>query len=89
MSYPDLEAEGNETEIDRVRLVHSFGLPQINEDDYETIEITCRPQHSFPLTSTPKLNRPFTSDPLSAIFFIEAVFRRADFGAARYLTFTF
>ena len=69
--------EGNEIGINRVRLVHSFGLQQINEDDYETIEVNCRPQHSFPLTSTPRSHRPFTGDPLNAILPIEVVIRRA------------
>jgi len=46
-SWLSHETEGNEIGANHVRLVHSLGLPRINEIDYETIEIFCRSQPLF------------------------------------------
>ena len=87
-SCSGVEVEGNKNRINHVRLIHSFCLPQIKEDEYETIEITFPSQPSFPLTSPPQKNLPFTSNPLSAVLLIEVIIR-TDLFREPWRTFTF
>jgi len=74
--------------INHLRLIHSLCLPQIKEDEYETIEITSPSQPSFPLTSPQKANLPVTSNPLSSILLIEVIIR-TDLFREPWRTFTF
>ena len=83
------ETEGNEIGANHVRLVHSLGLPRINEIDYETIEIFCRSQPSFPLPPPREPNLPFISNPQSAILLIEVGIQKADWGSEPFRTFFF
>jgi len=87
-SCSGVEMEGNKNGINHVRLIHSFCLPQIKEDEYETIEISFPSQPSFPLTSPQKTNLPFTSNPLSAVLLIEVIIR-TDLFREPWRTFTF